>query len=265
MNCLSQVAGVGGLGCVRKSKRMPATICQDKEVSMFNTEWVLHERSRTVITAFKRGLAMLGLAVMPMLMLQAEEIMPDQNLGSISAFGAVRYEQISVAAANPRYRTIASYFSRRYRIAADALEQLVYAAHTAGQKVGVDPLVILSVIAIESRFNPIAESEMGAKGLMQVMPQHHQDKLAGMGGGDAVLDPMTNILLGAQILKECIRRGGGLEAGLQLYAGAFGDPENQYAQKVMAEKDRLDQALRRAAAPQPARSASVAGMAGPAI
>ena len=223
---------------------------------MLNPEFVLHERCRKLMTAFKRGVAMLGLAVIPMLMLQAEEIMPEQSSGT-SAFGAVRYEQISVAVANPRYRTIANYFSRRYRIASDVLEQLVDAAHSTGHKLGVDPLLILSVIAIESRFNPIAESEMGAKGLMQVMPQHHQDKLAGLGGGDAVLDPVTNILIGAQILKDCIKRGGGLEAGLQLYAGAFGDPESLYAQKVMAEKDRLDQALRRAEAPQPARSAAV--------
>lgn len=217
----------------------------------------LQERCRRLMTAFKRGSALLGLAVLPMLVVQAEEIMPIREAGVTSAFGTVRYEQNSVSELNPRYRAIASYFSRRYRIATDALEQLVFAAHATGQKLGVDPLLILSVIAIESRFNPIAESEMGAKGLMQVMPQHHQDKLSRLGSGETVLDPVTNILVGAQILKECIQRGGGLEAGLQLYAGAFGDPENQYAQKVMAEKDRLDQALRRAALPQPARSAAV--------
>ncbi len=207
---------------------------------------------------------MLGLAVLPVLMLQAEEILSKQELGIPSAFGAVRHEQINITEDNPRHRAIANYFSRRYRIASDALEQLVHAAHITGQKIGVDPLLILSVIAIESRFNPIAESEMGAKGLMQVMPRHHQDKLASVGGDNAVLDPQTNILVGTQILKDCIRRGGGLEAGLQLYAGAYGDPDNLYAQKVMAEKDRLDQALRRAA-PQPSRSAAVADSSGRAI
>ena len=198
---------------------------------------------------------MLGIATLPVLMLQAEEVLPKRDFGIPSAFGAVRYEQISTSEENPRHRAIANYFSRRYRIASDALEQLVFAALITGHKIGVDPLLILSVIAIESRFNPIAESEMGAKGLMQVMPQHHQDKLAGVGGENAVLDPNTNILVGTQILKDCIRRGGGLEAGLQLYAGAYGDPENLYAQKVMAEKDRLDQALRRAM-PQPSRTAA---------
>jgi soluble lytic murein transglycosylase-like protein len=90
---------------------------------------------------------------------------------------------------------------------------------------------------------------MGAKGLMQVMPNHHQDKLAAHGGVDAVLDPMTNILTGAMILKDYVRRGGSIEAGLQMYVGAYGDDSNPYPQKVLAEKDRLDKALRRNAQP----------------
>jgi len=49
---------------------------------------------------------------------------------------------------------------------------------------------------------------MGAKGLMQVIPRFHQDKLDALGGEDSVLDPMTNIMVGARILKDAVRRGG---------------------------------------------------------
>jgi hypothetical protein len=222
------------------------------------------ERCRKSKNGFKLGLVLLGLAVLPMLFLHAEEILPEQSLSVPSVFQSVRFDQSVATGDNPQHIAIADYFSRRYRIASEVLEQLVYAVHITGQKNGVDPLLILSVIAIESRFNPFAESEMGAKGLMQVMPQYHQDKLAKVGGEDAVLDPVINILVGTQILKDCIRRGGGLEAGLQLYAGAFGDPESQYAQKVMAEKDRLNQALRRSIK-QPSRAAAVADINGRAI
>jgi soluble lytic murein transglycosylase-like protein len=100
-------------------------------------------------------------------------------------------------------------------------------------------------MAVESRFNPVAESLVGAKGLMQVVPRQHLDKLVEHGGEDAVLDPATNIALGARILKEYIRRTGSLEAGLQFYNGALADPSSQYAQKVFAEKERLQQAVRR--------------------
>jgi soluble lytic murein transglycosylase-like protein len=97
---------------------------------------------------------------------------------------------------------------------------------------------------------------MGAKGLMQVIPRHHQDKLGEHGGEGAVLDPTTNILLGARILKEYIRRTGSLEAGLQFYNGALADVSSQYAQKVMAEKERLQDALRRVDRPQTARNSA---------
>jgi soluble lytic murein transglycosylase-like protein len=78
-----------------------------------------------------------------------------------------------------------------------------------------------------------------------VIPKFHQDKLDALGGEDSVFDPMTNIMVGARILKDAVRRGGGLMPGLQLYAGAFGDDSRQYAQKVIAEKERMQQMLKR--------------------
>lgn len=136
-----------------------------------------------------------------------------------------------------RYRAITGYLSRRYRIAGDAAEQLVVAAHAVGAEVGIDPLLILAVIAVESRFNPIAESYAGAKGLMQVMPGLHEDKLEQHGG--AVLDPMTNIAVGARILQQYIEDTGSIETGLQYYNGATRDPATRYAVKVIDERARL--------------------------
>jgi hypothetical protein len=64
------------------------------------------------------------------------------------------------------------------------------------------------------------------------------------GGEEAVLEPSVNIMVGARILKDYIERTGDLEAGLQFYNGALADESSQYAQKVMAEKDRLRQAVK---------------------
>jgi soluble lytic murein transglycosylase-like protein len=118
-------------------------------------------------------------------------------------------------------------------------------AYVAGSATGIDPLLILAVMAVESRFNPIAESEFGARGLMQVVPRFHLDKLAEHGGEEAVLDPRINIHVGAQILREYVRRTGSLEEGLQLYAGAADDPVQGYAQKVIAEKRRMAEVVAR--------------------
>ncbi|TSA14183.1 MAG: lytic transglycosylase domain-containing protein [Betaproteobacteria bacterium] len=207
----------------------------------------------TLATAFlHNSLAVLGAVAAVALMMGARPVV-DQSVqpGSASTvFGTIRHEGISLLtpaadSENPEYRAIAVYLSRRYKVAQEATEQLVGAAHEAGSRTGVDPLLILAVMAVESRFNPIAESVMGAKGLMQVIPRFHLDKLDALGGEESVFDPMTNILVGARILKETVRRGGGVMPGLQLYAGAFADDSQQYAQKVMAEKERMQQMLKR--------------------
>lgn len=210
------------------------------------------QRTYALTAAFlHNGLAVFGAVAVVALLMGARPV-TDQAAPSASAsavFGTIRHEGISLVPAadgeKQEYRALAVYLSRRYRVAQEATAQLVGAAHEAGNRTGVDPLLILAVMAVESRFNPIAESVMGAKGLMQVIPRFHLDKLDALGGEDSVFDPMTNILVGARILKDAVRRGGGLMPGLQLYNGAFADDSQQYAQKVMAEKERMQQMLRR--------------------
>jgi soluble lytic murein transglycosylase-like protein len=143
---------------------------------------------------------------------------------------------------------VAGHLARKYRVSTLAIEPLVLAAQEAGAEVGLDPLLILAVTAVESRFNPFAESVMGAQGLMQVIPKFHQDKLEAHGTDrSGLLDPQINIRIGARVLKESITRMGSLEAGLQQYAGALADADSQYASKVIAEKGRLEQAMRQQA------------------
>jgi len=147
-------------------------------------------------------------------------------------------------ASDPVQRALVEHLSRRFYIAAEATERMVQAAHRAAGEVGLDPLLVLAVISIESRFNPIAESAMGAKGLMQIIPKYHRAKLDAHGGEESVLDPESNIMVGARILQEYVHRTGTLEAGLQFYNGAFWDGSAQYAQKVLAERERLEQVVR---------------------
>lgn len=145
---------------------------------------------------------------------------------------------------DPAQRALVQVLSRRFMIATEATETIVSAAHRAAEAAGLDPLLVLAVISVESRFNPLAESSMGAKGLMQIIPRFHRAKLAEHGGEHAVLDPESNIEVGTRILQEYIHRTGTLEAGLQFYNGASRDGSAQYAQKVMAERLRLEQTVR---------------------
>jgi hypothetical protein len=95
-------------------------------------------------------------------------------------------------------------------------------------------------MAVESGFNPFAQSPVGAQGLMQVMTHIHDDKYEHFGGERAAFDPVTNLRVGVQVLKECIARAGSVEHGLKHYVGAANLPHDDgYASKVLGEAQNL--------------------------
>ena len=159
------------------------------------------------------------------------------------AAACVPAERFAPPLADPTQAILTKYLSRRFLIADEAAGLMVDAAYRAARDVGLDPYLVLAVIAIESGFNPIAESVMGAKGLMQIIPKYHQRLLVAHGGEAAIWDPEANIALGARILQEYVYRAGTIEAGLQYYNGALSDASAQYATRVMAERERLLEAV----------------------
>jgi len=135
---------------------------------------------------------------------------------------------------------VARWIVRRYHVAPEPVARLVQESWTVGQRTGIEPTLILSVMAIESSFNPFAQSPVGAQGLMQVMTKVHSDKYESYGGHLAAFDPVSNLRVGVLVLKECIAKGGGLANGLHYYVGAGAmDDDGGYAAKVMAEQELL--------------------------
>jgi len=153
---------------------------------------------------------------------------------------------VPAAVLQQEQKALAEFIAKRWRIAEEAATRFVSIAYRAGSMHSVDPVLILAVMAIESGYNPVAQSVMGAKGLMQVIPRFHLEKLSGHGGEEALLDPEVNILVGAQILREYHRRLRDEELALQMYGGAFDEPTAQYANKVFAERARLEPIRRKA-------------------
>ena len=150
-------------------------------------------------------------------------------------------------AANPKdlpkqQAAVAYWLSKKYRVAPEPVSALVAEAYEIGEKSKLDPTLILAVMAVESGFNPFAQSTVGAQGLMQVMTGIHSDKYESFGGKLAAFDPVTNLRVGVRVLLECIQRAGSLNAGMKFYVGAahLGD-DGGYADKVMAEHGRLRQ------------------------
>jgi len=158
---------------------------------------------------------------------------------------AAAAEKEPEAALSPRMQGALNVVSRRYRVADEALLPIFAAAQMAGRELHLDPLLIIAVIGVESGFNPFSQSVYGAQGLMQVVPRFHADKLPDEAAPAAFLDPVTNVRVGASVLRESISRMGSLEDGLQQFGGAAKDPERRYSGKVLAEKQRLEQAISR--------------------
>jgi hypothetical protein len=137
---------------------------------------------------------------------------------------------------------VAYWLSKKYRVAPEPISALVAEAFEIGRRTQLDPLLLLAVMAIESGFNPFAQSPVGAQGLMQVMTRVHGDKYEAFGGKLAAFDPVANLRVGALVLQEYIQRTGSIEGGLRYYVGAANLPDDGgYAAKVLAEHARLSQ------------------------
>ena len=220
--------------------------------------------ARSAYDGLKSLLALVG--VVSIVGLLVLPLIPDgmgELSGVLSTAASEAFFEPSTVAAGPiqaqadspldrEQRAVTEYIAKRYRVSEGAVAGYVAAAYRAGEKNSVDPLLILAVMAVESRYNPVAESTVGAKGLMQVMPKYHLDKLADHGGEPALLEPDVNIQVGTQILREYQRRFRDTETALQVYAGAFDEPSSQYANKVFAERARLEALRIKAKKPQSA-------------
>lgn len=144
-----------------------------------------------------------------------------------------------------RMRNVLAHTAKRYRLSPMALEPAFVAAEHSARDFGLDPLLVVAVIGIESGFNPFAESVVGAQGLMQIIPRYHADKLPpevrnGANAATAFFDPVVNVRVGVRALHEFIHGNGDIIEGLQQFAGAPDDPEEAYAAKVLAEVERLE-------------------------
>jgi soluble lytic murein transglycosylase-like protein len=109
----------------------------------------------------------------------------------------------------------------------------------------VNPDLVLAICAVESNFNPHAESDKGAVGLMGVMPAVWLDSLKARGIAndkeDLYMIP-NNIASGVFVLKWYLANTHNLREALRGYSG--GDPA--YAGKVLRAVEKISRARRSA-------------------
>jgi soluble lytic murein transglycosylase-like protein len=109
---------------------------------------------------------------------------------------------------------------------------------------GIDPALVHAVVAAESNYRAAARSQVGARGLMQVMPATARD--LGLSSTRALFDPAENLETGVKYLKSLlVRFDGDLPIALAAYNAGPGAvskydgippyPETQnYVRKVLS-------------------------------
>jgi hypothetical protein len=135
---------------------------------------------------------------------------------------------------------IARFIASRYRTTLETTNQFVFHAYQAARDAKIDPMLVLAVMSVESSFDPRAQSSAGAQGLMQVLTKVHAEKFLPFGGIPAAFDPVANIRVGSDILKQYLKREGTVEGALKSYVGAaFLQDDGGYGQKVLNARERI--------------------------
>lgn len=133
-----------------------------------------------------------------------------------------------------RSRKLVAYIQDRFHVSAAKAAAIVAEADRQAVRYGLDTEIILAVIAVESTFKEKAVSRVGARGLMQIMPKYHPEKIRRIGGIHALFEPRKNIATGSQILGDYLQlSNGNIRHALLRYNGSLKNPKSRYADKVL--------------------------------
>lgn len=143
-------------------------------------------------------------------------------------------EAVNADPNNLKIKALSGYIKARFNISEGKAATIVSEAFRNGLKQGLQPELILAVIAVESKFKEKAVSPAGARGLMQVLARAHPKKVKKLGGLPALYDPRKNIKLGTHILAQYKDvSNGNIRRTLLRYNGSLGKAKSRYPDKVM--------------------------------
>ncbi|MBE0432074.1 transglycosylase SLT domain-containing protein [candidate division WOR-3 bacterium] len=120
-------------------------------------------------------------------------------------------------------------------------KRILAAVYENSRQYDLAPELLLSVIQVESEFNPRAYSRAGAIGLMQIMPVTgiYVGRTLGLriDNEQDLYDIEKNIQIGAVFIKECIERMGEQRGLGYYYAGRHTQHYPIYTRKIAAAKE----------------------------
>jgi soluble lytic murein transglycosylase-like protein len=142
---------------------------------------------------------------------------------------------------NKHIQVLSKHISTKYKLNFQHAEHIVKTTFTEAEKHEIEPVLMLSIIGIESTFKLKALSPVGAVGLAQIMPQFHINKINMLKKENLdIYSIQGNIRVGIQILKEYIDlANGNVQEALQRYNGSYSDKNKSYSKKVFSKMKNL--------------------------
>lgn len=140
-----------------------------------------------------------------------------------------------------KIKNISYYISARYNLNEDKVDNIVRVSFEESEKHDIDPLLILSIVGVESMYDRFAKSKKGAIGLTQVMPRYHKSKISEIKKQDLDLFSVKgNITVGIKVIKEYLGlANGNVPKALQMYNGSTSDKKQRYSKKVLKKRKSL--------------------------
>lgn len=132
-----------------------------------------------------------------------------------------------------KIKALTNYIQHQFKVSETKASLIVSEAFNNGMKQGLQPELILAIIAVESKFKEKAISPKGAQGLMQVLASAHPKKIKSIGGKRALYDAKKNINIGSHILAQYKDLSkGNIRRTLLRYNGSLGNNKSHYPDKV---------------------------------
>lgn len=116
------------------------------------------------------------------------------------------------------------------------IERLVHATFLQSEKKNLDPFLVIAAMGVESHYRPWAKNKSGARGLLQVIPRYHRDKIRGRN----IMNIETNVDVGTDVMVECLDRNQGLMQ--RKTAKCYSGNARNYLAKLKAIYKRIQQA-----------------------
>jgi soluble lytic murein transglycosylase-like protein len=191
-------------------------------------------KDRLTLT-LKSGLLCAVLSIPAAALAQSPEIVRGDELTAVAM--TVEAEDTAANSTTPakqgKVNRLSGHIQKRYQVSETKAQRIVHEAIRNAERHGLEPELILALIAVESTFKERAVSRMGARGLMQVMPRFHPDTVKEIGGSHQLFDPAKNIHAGSRVLVEYLNaHPGNLRRALLKYNGSLGT-RSSYADRVM--------------------------------